>query len=308
MTETQPNDETASATNPTTPVAPLATADPAPAINFQDAAPANTKRKSGLGTAALVLGIIGIVFAVIPGTSGLGIFLAIVALILGIIGIAHRGGRAAAGTVLGGVALFLGVIFAVVYGIASIAAVDTTSDVSKPAPAVNSSSVPKAAKPAKPAKPTGTVSELQALDSAQDYLSEGSGFSQAGLIGQLSSKYGEGFPKADAIWAVEHSGADWNAQALDSAQGYLSEGSGFSKAGLISQLSAHSGEQFTKAQAEYAVDQSGADWNAQAVDSAKGYLELGGFSRHSLIAQLTSSYGEKFTLAQAEYAVKKVGL
>jgi hypothetical protein len=51
-----------------------------------------------------------------------------------------------------------------------------------------------------------------------------------------------------------------------------------------------------------------ADWNAQAVESAKGYMQMGGFSRAGLIAQLTSSYGEGFTLAQATYAADQVGL
>ena len=38
-----------------------------------------------------------------------------------------------------------------------------------------------------------------------------------------------------------------------------------------------------------------ADWNAQAVMSAKSYMEMGGFSRSKLIDQLTSPYGEQFT-------------
>lgn len=50
------------------------------------------------------------------------------------------------------------------------------------------------------------------------------------------------------------------------------------------------------------------EWNQQAVEAAKGYLQLGGFSRASLIQQLTSSAGDGFTEAQAEYAVNQVGL
>lgn len=46
----------------------------------------------------------------------------------------------------------------------------------------------------------------------------------------------------------------------------------------------------------------------QAVDAAKGYMQMGGFSRASLIEQLTSSAGNGFTQAQAEYAASKVGL
>ena len=65
---------------------------------------------------------------------------------------------------------------------------------------------------------------------------------------------------------------------------------------------------FSVADATWAVAHSGADWNAQAVMSAKGYMKLGGFSRAGLIDQLTSPYGEQFTLAQATYAVNQVGL
>jgi hypothetical protein len=97
-------------------------------------------------------------------------------------------------------------------------------------------------------------------------------------------------------------------QAIQSAQSYLDMGSGFSRAGLIGQLDSPYGEGFTVALATFAVDNVHADWNQQAVLSAKGYLSMGGFSRAGLIDQLTSSYGEQFTYAQAVYAVNKVGL
>jgi Host cell surface-exposed lipoprotein len=97
-------------------------------------------------------------------------------------------------------------------------------------------------------------------------------------------------------------------QAVDSAQSYLSEGQGFSEQGLVNQLTSSAGEGFTGSQAEYAISYLHPDWDAQAVDAAKGYLQLGGFSRASLIQQLTSSYGAGFTEAQAEYAANKVGM
>lgn len=96
-------------------------------------------------------------------------------------------------------------------------------------------------------------------------------------------------------------------QAVKSAESYLEMG-GFSKAGLIAQLTSENGEGFALADATFAVTYLKPDWNAQAVASAKTYLEMGGFSRASLIEQLTSSYGEQFTKAQAEYAVNAVGL
>jgi hypothetical protein len=97
-------------------------------------------------------------------------------------------------------------------------------------------------------------------------------------------------------------------QALDSAQSYLALGSGFSRQGLIEQLDSPYGGQFSVADATWAADHAGADWDAQAVMAAQGYMKLGGFSRASLIEQLDSPYGGKFTLAQATYAANQVGL
>ena len=114
------------------------------------------------------------------------------------------------------------------------------------APATTAPAAPATSAPAAPAGPT--VSQQQALDSAQSYLALGSGFSRQGLIDQLDSPYGGKFSVADATWAADHAGADWD---------------------------------------------------AQAVLAAKSYMQLGGFSRQSLIDQLDSPYGGKFTLAQA---------
>jgi hypothetical protein len=97
-------------------------------------------------------------------------------------------------------------------------------------------------------------------------------------------------------------------QAVDSARSYLDMGSGFSARGLLNQLTSSAGEGFTQADAQFAIGRLNPDWNAQAVESAKGYLQMGGFSRASLIDQLTSSAGEGFTSAQAVYAVNQVGL
>lgn len=96
-------------------------------------------------------------------------------------------------------------------------------------------------------------------------------------------------------------------EAVQAAEDYLSM-TGLSKAGLIQQLSAETGDAFSKADAEFAANHVDADWNAEAVEAAEGYMEMGGFSRQSLIQQLTSATGDQFTKAQAEYAADKVGL
>lgn len=105
----------------------------------------------------------------------------------------------------------------------------------------------------------GTPSQQQAYSAAIDYLGF-SAFSRAALIGQLSSKYGSQFPAADAEFAVariEREGkVDWNEQAAIAAKEYL-EFSSFSRQGLLDQLMSRHGSQFTRAQAEYGVNQTG---------------------------------------------------
>jgi hypothetical protein len=107
---------------------------------------------------------------------------------------------------------------------------------------------------AKP-RPTFTTAQEQAIGSAHDYL-DYQAFSRAGLIGQLSSKYGDGFSQADAVFAVNHISVDWNEQAVQAAKDYL-DYQHFSRTGLIEQLSSPYGDQFTQAQAIYGVNHTG---------------------------------------------------
>jgi hypothetical protein len=93
-------------------------------------------------------------------------------------------------------------------------------------------------------------------------------------------------------------------QALASAQDYLSMGDGFSRLGLIDQLSS-SAEGYSLADATWAADHTGANWYKQAVLSAKSYLQTEHFSRQGLIDQLSSS-AVKFTVDQATYAANQV--
>ncbi|MEW1821756.1 Ltp family lipoprotein [Arthrobacter sp. NPDC080031] len=195
-------------------------------------------------------------------------------------------------------------ILVVIIIISSVAANSGKKDTAATSPAATSST-----QAAGPAAPSGTAAQLQALAAAKGYLDSGMGFSQASLTKQLTSSAGNGFAQADAQWAVDHAGADWNGQALKAAKGYLTSGMGFSQASLTKQLTSSAGNEFTAPQAESAVANSGADWNAEAVKAAKGYMTSGmGFSRQSLIAQLTSPAGNQFTDAQAGYAADQVGL
>ena len=102
-----------------------------------------------------------------------------------------------------------------------------------------------------------TVAQQQAVEAAKNYISMGSGFSRAGLIKQLTSSYGNGFPNAVAIFAVDHLRVNWDEQAVEAAKNYISMGSGFSRAGLIQQLTSSYGNGFTYAQAVYAANNVG---------------------------------------------------
>jgi short-subunit dehydrogenase len=100
-----------------------------------------------------------------------------------------------------------------------------------------------------------TAGQKNALESAKQYL-ETQAFSRKGLIEQLSSKYGEGYSKADATWAVDHLKVNWNEQAYRAAKEYL-DTMPFSRAGLIQQLESPEGGGFTHAQAVYGATKAG---------------------------------------------------
>ncbi|MFB7894430.1 Ltp family lipoprotein [Microbacterium sp. NPDC056044] len=104
-------------------------------------------------------------------------------------------------------------------------------------------------------QPVYSLEQQNALRSAESYL-DFKGFSRAGLIRQLSSEYGEGYPLEVATWAADTVGADWNAEAAQSAQSYL-DFQAFSRDGLYEQLTSEYGEGFTPDQANYALSQVG---------------------------------------------------
>lgn len=96
--------------------------------------------------------------------------------------------------------------------------------------------------------------------------------------------------------------------AVNAAKNYLSI-SGFSKQGLIDQLSSSAGDKYSVHDATVAVDSlHSVDWDAEAVKSAKEYMSTSSFSCSGLTDQLSSSAGSQYTPAQAKYAATKVGL
>lgn len=94
--------------------------------------------------------------------------------------------------------------------------------------------------------------------------------------------------------------------AVRSAKEYLNI-AGFSRDGLIQQLSSSAGDGYDVADATAAVDSLGVDWNENAAKSAKEYLSMSGFSCSGLIEQLSSSAGDKYTVSQATYGAQQAG-
>ncbi|WP_071769709.1 Ltp family lipoprotein [Burkholderia ubonensis] len=94
--------------------------------------------------------------------------------------------------------------------------------------------------------------------------------------------------------------------AARSAKQYLSM-QGFSRNGLIQQLSSSAGDGYDVADATVAVDSLKIDWNEEAVMSAKQYLSMQGFSCKGLIHQLSSSAGDMYTVSQATHGARQAG-
>lgn len=106
--------------------------------------------------------------------------------------------------------------------------------------------------------------------------------------------YGTKTAVATPVAAPESQFTRGQQQAIDKAQSYLDH-SAFSKKGLIHQLEY---EQFSAADAAFAVEQLAVDWNEQAVKKGKSYLDHSSFSQQGLVHQLEY---EGFTPAEAQY-------
>ncbi|WP_333482000.1 Ltp family lipoprotein [Citricoccus sp. NR2] len=104
-----------------------------------------------------------------------------------------------------------------------------------------------------------------------------------------------------AAEAEANAGTVSQQNALRSAESYL-DFMPFSRSGLIDQLEF---ENFSTADATWAVDQVTVDWNEQAAKAAENYLDVTGFSRQGLIDQLVF---EGYTQEQAVYGVNQTGL
>ena len=151
-----------------------------------------------------------------------------------------------------------------------------------------------------------TPAMQSALDAARYYLDIEEGLSKSAVLERIAaggggSFGGVGFSEDEALWAVNHVGADWKAQAVEDAKLRERREPGISKKKLILYLTTADG--FSKAETAYAVSHIGRDWNAEAVEEAKNALKAKALSKSQLIKHLA---GEGFTDAQVRYAVEKV--
>lgn len=91
-----------------------------------------------------------------------------------------------------------------------------------------------------------------ALKKAESYASV-MHMSKAGIYDQLTSEYGEDFPKEAAQYAIDNIEHDWKVNALKKAQSYA-ETMAMSDAAIYDQLISEYGEKFTAEEAQYAID------------------------------------------------------
>jgi|GEM_PF-2018798 hypothetical protein len=154
-----------------------------------------------------------------------------------------------------------------------------------------------------------TAAQENALAEAKSYLAYTS-FSHDGLVKQLEY---DNIAEADAVYAADNCGADWNEQAVKKAKEYMNYTS-FSRDSLASQLEY---EGFTSDQAAYGADacfnsstqqggeSSGGSVSQQnALEKAKDYLSYTAFSYSGLVSQLEY---DQFSHEDAVYAADNCG-
>jgi hypothetical protein len=138
-----------------------------------------------------------------------------------------------------------------------------------------------------------------------DTSSGGGGNADAGNSGGGNAGGGNGGGGTNEPASDEPELTSGQENALGAAEDYI-DLSGFSRAGLIDQLSSSAGDGFSKADATFAADNVDVDYKEEAVEAAQDYLDISSFSESGLLEQLTSPAGDQFTQEEAQYAVDKV--
>lgn len=258
--------------------------------------------RNGLGIAALVLGICGALSGLIPFFFWFALIAGIIGLILGLVGFARTRNGAATnrktalfGTVLSVIAVALGIWGAVILFQATDKLVNDLNAI--PAPTVSAPAAPAAVEAPSSYDDTPPVrtETLPSYGSVPTYEVPSMPTYEAPSMPTYQAPAPAKATKAAPALPVGRQ------NAVAKAESYL-DFSAFSRTGLIDQLEF---EDFSTADATYAVDHVKVDWTEQAAKKAKSYMDMSSFSRGSLIEQLKF---EGFTAAQAKHGADSVGL
>lgn len=147
----------------------------------------------------------------------------------------------------------------------------------------------------------GTTKENRedAILDAKYYLSSFLSYSKPLLIEKLEK---DGYIHEDAIYAADNCGADWNKQAVKTAENYISfEALSYNK--LLEALT--SIEKFTYEQAKYGINNCEVDWNEQARKRIQSYVYSNELCSYDELIKLLEEEG--FTYEQAVYGVEQNG-
>lgn len=140
-----------------------------------------------------------------------------------------------------------------------------------------------------------------ALKSAEINITDFNSDSKEKMFELLNSPTKGKFTKEEARYAVDHLQVDWNQNALRKAMKYTHKNDSFSKKKIFEILSSPDGDQFTKKEAQYAVDSLQVDWNSIALQQAI-ILKSKNYEAEAIKKALVSEKF-KFTKKQAQYAI-----
>lgn len=98
----------------------------------------------------------------------------------------------------------------------------------------------------------GISREYKAALNKANFYANNMNMSKKAVYEQLTSEYGENFPKDAADYAIENVESDWKENALNKAISYQQD-MNMSRKSIYEQLISEYGEKFTKEEADYAL-------------------------------------------------------
>lgn len=145
---------------------------------------------------------------------------------------------------------------------------------------------------------------LLAFKDAYLEFSDSTSLSEQQLYNDLTSEYGYQYSEEAAQWAIDALDADYSENALEVAEMYGSTLS-MSEQGIYDALtSEETGYLFTDEEAQAAIDELGADYEANALETAEDYSTSNNMSGQVIYDLLVDV--ELFTEDQAEYAMENL--